>query len=102
LTCPGTKVTNLIFTKQDVAWVPWKYIEDVDAAIKVNVVVAAYVTTQARLKLYEYLSKLGSLFCTVIQTRSTSFRRITSPRKIKTGDYQRELTDQWKEYDNRI
>ena len=84
------------------AWVPWKYFEDVDAAIKVNVVVAAYVTTQARLKLYKYLSKLGSLFCTVIQTRSTSFRRITSPRKIKTGDYQRELTDQLKECDNRI
>ena len=60
LTCPGTEVTNLIFPNDDVAWISWKYSEDNVAAGKnVNVAVAAYVTTQARLKLYEYLSKLG-------------------------------------------
>jgi hypothetical protein len=60
LTCPGTEVTNLIFTNDDVAWVSWRYTEDNVAAGKnFNVVIAAYVTIQARLKLYEYLSKCG-------------------------------------------
>jgi len=54
LTCPNTEVTNLIFPNDDVAWVSWKYSEDNIAVGKnVDVAVAAYVTTQARLKLYE-------------------------------------------------
>jgi len=55
-TCPCTEVTNLIFPSDDAAWVSWKYSEDIIAVGKnVNVAVATYVTTQARLKLYEYL-----------------------------------------------
>jgi len=58
LTCPGTEVTNFIFPNDDVAWVSWKYSEDnIAVGQNGNVAVAAYVTTQARLKLYEYLSK---------------------------------------------
>jgi len=54
LNMSGTEVTNLIFPNDDVAWVSWKYSEDNIAVGKnVNVAVAAYVTTQARLKLYE-------------------------------------------------
>jgi len=50
LSCLGTEVTNLIFPNHDVAWVSWKYSEDNNAVGKnVNVAVAAYVTTQARL-----------------------------------------------------
>jgi len=52
--------------------VSWKYSEDnVTTGKNVNVAVAAYVTTQARLKLYGYLSKLGMsvLYCdTVLST----------------------------------
>jgi len=60
LTCPGTEVTNLIFPNDDVAWVSWKYSEgNIAVGRNVNVAVAAYVNTQARLKLYEFLSKLG-------------------------------------------
>jgi len=52
LTCPCTEVTNLIFPNDYVAWVSWKYSEDNIAIGKnVNVAVAAYVTTQAGLKL---------------------------------------------------
>ena len=67
---PGTEVTNLIFPNDNVEWVSWKYSEE-DFAVwsKFNVAVAAYVTTQARLKLYDYLSKLGEPFCTVIEIR---------------------------------
>ena len=72
LTSTGTEVTNLIFPKEEVAWVSRKYSEDnVTTGKNVNVAVAAYVTTQARLKLYGYLSKLGkSVLCcdTVLST----------------------------------
>jgi len=48
-----------MFPKDDVAWVSWKYFEDNIAVGKnVDMAVAAYVTTQARIKLYKYLSKL--------------------------------------------
>jgi len=74
LRCPGTEVTNLIFPNDYVAWVSWKYSEDsIDVGKNDNVAVAGYVATQARLKMYEYLSELS--VCTVIQTRSSSFRR---------------------------
>ena len=66
LTSSGIEVTNLIFPNDDVVWVSWKHSEDNIAAGKnVNLAVAAYVTTQARLKLYEYLSELGEsvLYC---------------------------------------
>jgi len=55
LTSPGTEVTNLIFPNDDVVWVSWKDSDDNIAAGKnVIVAVAAYVTTQARLKPYDY------------------------------------------------
>ena len=47
-------------------WVSWNHFEEnVATGRKVNVAVAAYVTTQARLKLYEYLRELGEsvLYC---------------------------------------
>jgi len=49
------------------------------------VAVAAYVTTQARLKLFEYVSELGSLFCTVIQV--IFIQNVNDPPKVTTGDY---------------
>jgi hypothetical protein len=60
LTSPGIEFRSLIFPNDDVAWVSWRYSEDNVAAGKnVNLAVAAYITTQARLKLYEYLRELG-------------------------------------------
>ena len=66
LTSPGTEVTNLIFPNNEVVWISWKFSENnVTTGKNVNVAVAAYVTTQVRLKLYEYLSKLDDsvLYC---------------------------------------
>jgi hypothetical protein len=86
LTSPGIEVTNLIFPNHDVAWVSWKYSEDNVAAGKnFNVAVAAYVTTQARLKLYEYLRELGesALYCdpdSVIY-----IQQVEKPQKWKQG-----------------
>ena len=65
LTRPGIEVQSLIFPNDEVARVSWKYSEEnVAAGKKVNVAVDAYVTTQARLKLYEYLRELG--VCSVL------------------------------------
>jgi len=67
-----------------VAWVSWKYSEDNIAVGKnVNVAVAAYVTNKARLKLYEYLSKLWEsvLYC---DTDSVIFiQKDNDPQKQK-------------------
>ena len=57
-TCSGTEVTNHTCPNDDVASASWKYSEDNVAAGKnIKVAVAAYVTTEARLKLYDYLSE---------------------------------------------
>jgi hypothetical protein len=68
LTSPGIEVANFILPNDDVAWASWRYSEDNVAAGKnVNVAVAAYVTSQAGLKLYEYLRELGqsALYCDI-------------------------------------
>ena len=50
LTRQGIEVQSLIFPNDEVAFLSWKYSEENVAAGKnVNVAVAAYVTTQARL-----------------------------------------------------
>ena len=86
LTSRGTEVRNLIFPNDDVAWVSWKYSEqNVAAGKNVNVAVAAYVTTEVRLKLYEYLSKLREsvLYC---DTDLVVFlKKDNDPPKVKTG-----------------
>ena len=87
LTCPGIEVTSLVFPNNDVVLVSWRYPQDNVAAGKnVNVAVAAYVTTQARLKLYEYLSELRESVIYCYRTRLFLLRKIMTP-KVKTGDY---------------
>ena len=99
ITCPGTEVTNLIFPNDEVAWVSWKHTEENIATGKnVNVAVAAYVTSQARLKLYQYLSELGEsvLYC---DTDSVIYiHNVGEPTKVKTGDYLGDLTNELEEF----
>ena len=99
LTCPGTEVTNLVFPNNYVARVSWRYSEDNVAARKnVNVAFAAYVKTQARLKLYNYLSKLGQyvLYC---NTDSVIFvQKDNGSPIVKTGDYLGDFIDELEEY----
>jgi hypothetical protein len=62
------------------------------------VAVPAYVTTQARLKLYDYLSELGEpvLFC---DTDSVIFiQNVDERTKVRTGDYLGHLTDELEEF----
>jgi len=66
------RLQNLIFPNEEVVWVSWKYSEyNVTTGKNVNVAVATYVTTQARLKLYGYFSKLGKsvLYCDTVLSK---------------------------------
>ena len=56
--------------------------------------VAAYVTTQARLKLYEYLSKLGDTDSVIY------IQNVDEPPKVETGYYLGDLTDELEEFDS--
>ena len=101
LTSSGTEVTNLTFPNDDVVWVSWKYSDSEDniaAGKNVNVAVAAYVTTQARLKLYEYLSELGESVLYSDADSVVFIQNVDEPPKVKTGDYLGHLTDELEEF----
>ena len=86
LTRPSTEITDVIFPNDDVACVSWKYSEDnVTAEKNVNVAFAVSLTTQSRLKLYEYLSKLGkSVF--YFDTGTVIFiQKDNDPKRQKSG-----------------
>jgi hypothetical protein len=62
------------------------------------VAVAAYVTTQARLNLYDYLNRLGQsvLYC---DTDSVVYvQKTAEPSKIPIRDYLGDLTNDLQEY----
>lgn len=57
---PSIEVANLVFPNDYKGWISWKYSEEnVSTEENIDVAVAAYVTKQALLKLYEYLRKFG-------------------------------------------
>jgi len=63
-----------------------------------NVAIVAYVTTQARLKLYEYLRELGEcvLYC---ETNSVIYtQKVGKSQKVKTGDYLGDLADELEDF----
>jgi hypothetical protein len=76
-------------------WGSWEHSdENLPTGKNVNVAVATYVTTQARLKLYEYLSELGEsvLYC---DTDSVIYvHKVGMTQKVKAGDYLGDLTDE--------
>ncbi|XP_054272648.1 uncharacterized protein LOC128992928 [Macrosteles quadrilineatus] len=57
---PEIDVNRVQIVNDEVVVVSWEYIEEVGEPLRnVNVVLAAYTTAQARLKLYEHLDSLG-------------------------------------------
>ena len=99
LTSPGTEVTNLIFPNNEVAWASWKYSENNMArGENVNVAVATNVTTEARLKLYEYLSKLEKSVPYCDTDLVIYIPNVDEPSKVETGDYLGNLTDELEEF----
>ena len=90
LTSDQILVTRVSFINEEMVELRWKFKEEfVETSKRTNVVIAAYTTTQARLKLYTYLECLGprTLYC---DTDSIVFT--TNPGEVKPalGD----LTDE--------
>ena len=60
LTSDSEEVTTVNYVSEDMVEIRWKYKNNfVETDKKTNVVIAAYTTAQARLKLYSYLEHLG-------------------------------------------
>ena len=64
----------------------------------VNVAVAAYVITQARLKLYGYLRELGEPVWYCIRDSMNYIQKVNETKREKRGDYLGDLTDELEEY----
>jgi hypothetical protein len=98
LATPGVKVTNLVFAGDDVVWVTWKYVEEEEnmpALRHTKEVIGAYVTTEARLKLYTYLDSLKKR-ATYCDTDSVIYvQKCGQPRAatcgVKLGNMSNEL-----------
>ena len=94
LTSDQEEVTAVNFVSEDIVEMHWKYKNDfVDANSKTNVVIAAYTTAQARLKLYSYLDKLGER-ALYADTDSVIFSLKPGEPKHSLGDYLGYLTDE--------
>jgi hypothetical protein len=55
------------------------------------------VTTQTRLKLYEYLRELGESVFYCDKDSVIYIHNVNEPKRVKTGDYLGDLTDELEE-----
>lgn len=88
------EVTTVNYVSDAMVEMRWKYKHDfVETNEKTNVVIAAYTTAQARLKLYSYLEKLGSR-ALYADTDSVIFSSQKGDWKPALGDYLGDLTNE--------
>ena len=94
LTCDSIDVTTVNFTSKEFMELRWKYKDEfVDTNPKTNVDIATYTTSQARLKLYTYLEKLGKL-ALYADTDSVVFSTKYDEETPLLCDYLGDLTDE--------
>ena len=94
LTSDREDVTSVNFLSDDAVEMRWKLKEEfVKTSTRTNVVIAAYTTSQARLKLYSHLEKLGSR-AMYADTDSVIFTTKPGEQKPPLGDYLGDLTDE--------
>jgi hypothetical protein len=94
LTSDKEEVTAINFVSDDIVEMRWKYAHDfIETSAKTNVVIAAYTTAQARLKLYSYLEALGSR-ALYADTDSVIFSSKSGDLKPALGDFLGDLTDE--------
>ncbi|WAR10238.1 hypothetical protein MAR_035314 [Mya arenaria] len=87
-------VTGVNFVSEDMVEITWNYKEEfIETSEKTNVVIAAYTTAQARLKLYSYLDRLGSRALSA-DTDSIVFSTNPGEWVPSLGDYLGDLTDE--------
>lgn len=88
------EVTHVHFINEHRVEMRWRYAHDFQqSSNKTNVVIAAYTTAQARLKLYSYLEQLNerALYC---DTDSIVFSTSRGETEPQTGDHLGDLTNE--------
>ncbi|XP_023312382.1 uncharacterized protein LOC111692561 [Anoplophora glabripennis] len=98
LTNPSIYVNSALPINEDTLVVNWEHREEAyDPLATVNVVIAAYVTTQARLKLYSYLEQLGDR---VLYYDTDSVIYVTKDEEydVPTGEFLGDMTDELEGY----
>ena len=94
LTCDKQTVTDINFLNENMVEMRWKYVDDfAPVSSRTNVVIAAYTTAQARLKLYSYLERLGKR-ALYADTDSVVFVSKKGEDNLELGDYLGDLTDE--------
>ncbi|XP_053392045.1 uncharacterized protein LOC128554759 [Mercenaria mercenaria] len=94
LTSDQEDVTAVNYVSNEMVEMRWKYAGDfVDSNTKTNVVIAAYTTAQARLKLYSYLDSLGNR-ALYADTDSVIFTTKDGEQTPVLDDYLGGLTDE--------
>lgn len=98
LTNPAVEVTAIRVINEETVLVCWQNIEEVGEVLRnVNVVLAAYTTAQARLKLYEHLKALGRQVV-YYDTDSVLYSWREGQPLVPTGDFLGDMTDELAEY----
>lgn len=91
---PAVHVNRVKEVNEDVVVINWLYLDEVGEQLKtVNVVLAAYTTSQARLKLYEHLEKLDRQVC-YYDTDSIIYVHSPGLFKIPVGDLLGDMCDE--------
>ncbi|VDI13173.1 Hypothetical predicted protein [Mytilus galloprovincialis] len=94
LTSDQQEVTCVNFVTDEMIEMRWRNKEEfIEVSGRTNVVIAAYTTAQARLKLYSYLDKLGDRVL-YADTDSVIFTAKQGEWEPPLGDYLGELTDE--------
>lgn len=98
LASPSTLVNVIQEINEEVLLVNWEYNDKAEEqSSSVNVVIAAYTTAQARLKLYEYLEALNQQVL-YYDTDSVIYSCKKGERKVETGCFLGEMTDELEAY----
>lgn len=88
------EVSSVDFVTEEMVGIRWKFKEDfVESSGKTNVVIAAYTTAQARLKLYSYLYELGTR-AIYADTDFVVFSKKQGEFDLPLGDFLGDLTDE--------
>jgi hypothetical protein len=94
LTSNSSKVTGLNFVNDKMMAMHWKHNEDFqEISGKTNVIIAAYTTAQARLKLYDIIEPLNRRVL-YVDTDSVIFSSKEGEMKPPLGDFLGDLTDE--------
>ncbi|XP_015600909.1 uncharacterized protein LOC107270419, partial [Cephus cinctus] len=97
---PKKEILSVLPVSDDVVYINWCNVDDtIEPSRITNVVIAAYTTAQARLRLYALLEKIGRQ-CLYYDTDSIIFIRSDTPdsKDLQTGTNLGDLTDELEDY----